>query len=283
MIDPAHQKQSVLGSGIGAQAGRDINIVGMQPGDVLTLCDFYWRTNFPTLQAEASAKSLEYVKDFAHRLRLRIDRDMSTIDTSRFAEPDVQAAINDAVQSCARRGPKANPDILSEIIAARVAGSESNFRELALNAAIKVVPLLTREQIALVTLIYALNHISLTGSPTLKELADYGAKLYQFCKSGLGLSPIQHSHLAYAGAASVEHLTVRNQYAVLQAAYPQLGANTPDAMKKLIQQSAPSLFNAIDGYERDHLDSIRLTSAGIAIGNAAADANFINLGFDWLT
>ncbi len=106
------QEQAVEGGSTAIQAAGDVHYHGLSIAEVRDYCTLLWRDNFPRLREEACLAAEQHVKDFASRLEARLVNDTPLISVDKFRDPDVQAAINDAVQASARNGQKANPEIL---------------------------------------------------------------------------------------------------------------------------------------------------------------------------
>lgn len=277
------QEQSAQGNSMALQAGRDVHVHGPSMPDVAALCMQLIDDNFPRLRAEANRTAEAHVRELAATLEKRIRADFAQIDVQKLSDPDVQATLNDAVQASARRGDKANPEILAAIISARLTAISTDFKDLVLSEAVHVVPRLTSAQIALISAVQAVTNLRITGTPTVEEIASMGKRLLPCVKSGFGLSEYQRAHLEYAGAASVNNLMGRDWYEEMNAVYKHLGLGSGAAFKALLERSAPSYAMLMDKYVVDHLDQVRLTSVGIAIASASLSNHVGQLGYAWLT
>lgn len=127
------QEQSAQGNSMALQAGRDVYVHGPSMPDVAALCIQLINDNFPRLREEASRTAEAHVRELAATLEKRIRADFAQIDVQKLSDPDVQATLNDAPQASARRGDKANPEILAAIISARLTAISTDFKDLVLS------------------------------------------------------------------------------------------------------------------------------------------------------
>src|SRR5690606_29883445 len=132
----------------------------------------------------------------------RLANDVTSIVLEKFKEPDVQAALNDAVQASARKGNAANPGVLSTLISERISKQSNDFKDTVISEAVQVVPRLTGQQIALLSFVHACRSMVYQGLPSVAALEPVGATALRFSAGGFGLSEAQKQHLQYAGAAS---------------------------------------------------------------------------------
>lgn len=262
------QQQNTEGNSTAIQAGRDVHIHGLSPSEVRELCVLFLRDNFPQLREEARKTAEEHVKTFAATLENRLVNDAASIVLEKFREPDVQAAINDAVQASARKGQAANPHILSTLIAERVARQTNDFKDMVLSEAVQVVPKLTSPQIALLSFVHVVRSVVFLALPNIAGLEPFGKTAIQFSSTGFGLSESQKQHLQYAGAASVNNILGGNIFEMLNTNYKYFGLANGAAFKEEIGNNAPSYLRLIDQFTEDKLFAVNLTSVGQAIACA---------------
>lgn len=262
------QEQSTESGSTALQAGRDINITGLSVSAVRELCVLFLRDNFPQLQAEAKRAAEEQVKAFAAGLEARLVNDAASIAFEKFRDPDVQSAINDAVQASARRGQAANPDILSTLISERVSQNSSEYKDMVVSEAVHVVSKLTRQQIALLAFVHVVRSV------VVEELSDRAdleifAKAVLTCTSpGFGLSESQKQHLQYTGVASVNNTLGGDVYEAKWKAFEYLGFTDAATFKASLPNDSPSYFCLLEQFSKENLFAVGLTSVGQAIAIA---------------
>jgi hypothetical protein len=273
MLGPK-QEQTTESGATALQAGRDINIHGLSVSEVRELCILFLRDNFPKLREEAKQIAEEQVRVFATNLEVRLANDAASIALEKFREPDVQAAINDAVQASARRGAAANPNVLSTLISERVAKHTNDYKDMVLSEAVHVVPRLTGQQIALLSFVHSVRSMIYQGLPNISGLEQVGRVALTFSSSSFGLSDSQKQHLQYAGAASVNNILGGDIFDIQRQEYKYLGFDDPAAFKAAVAAEAPSYMRLLEQYTADNLFAINLTSVGQAIALANI-SNFI--------
>ena len=263
------QDQIVEGGSTAIQAGRDVNYHGLAVAEVRELCTLFLKNNFPELREEARRTAEEHVRAFASTLETRLVNDAASIVLDKFKEPDVQAAINDAVQATARKGAAANPTILSTLISERVAQKSNSYKDIVISEAVQAAPRLTSAQISLLSFVHFIKSITIQHMPSAAALESYGQIALAFSSPGFGLSESQRQHLQYAGVASVNNLFGGDIYEELnKASYKYFGHADGSAFKQAISSGAPSFAKLLDQFNTENLFPINLTSVGQAIAIA---------------
>lgn len=268
------QQQTTESGSTALQAGRDINITGLSVSEVRELCILFLRDNFPQLREEAKRTAEEQVRAFATGLEARLANDAASIALEKFREPDVQAAINDAVQASARRGTAANPTILSTLISERVARNTNDYKDMVLSEAVHVVPKLTGQQIALLSFVHCVRSMIYQGLPHINALEQVGRVALAFSSPGFGLSESQKQHLQYAGAASINNILGGDIFDIQRQEYKYFGIADAASFKSALRTGAPSYLRLLEQFTTDNLFAISLTSVGQAIALANV-SNFI--------
>ncbi len=263
------QDQIVEGGSTANQAGRDIIYNGLSVSEVRELCALFLKNNFPELQEEARRTTEEYVKAFALNLEARLVNDAASIVLDKFKQPDVQAAINDAVQATARKGAAANPEILCALISERVAQKSNSYKDIVISEAVNVAPRVTAAQISLLSFVHFIRSVTIQNMPNAAALEPFGQIALHFSSPGFELSESQRQHLQYAGVASVNNLYGGDIYEELnKASYRYFGHNDVSEFKQALSSGAPSFAKLLDQFNTENLFPINLTSVGQAIAIA---------------
>lgn len=284
MVGDKEQNQKVDNGSIAIQAGRDVHHHGLTIAEVKEICTLILRDNFPQLREEARRTAEENVQNFANLLERRLVNDTASIVLDKFREPDVQAAINDAVQASARKGKLSNPDILSTLISERVARTTNDYKDIVLSEAVQVVPRLTHSQIGLLSFVHFVKSVSIQSLQSIASLETWGQKALVFSTPGFGLSQSQWQHIQYAGAASINNLVGGNIYSSLsESTYKYLQPPAGTSFKEAVNQQAPSYAKLLDQFNTENLFRIELTSVGQAIAIANISNYFGKMDYTiWL-
>lgn len=263
------QNQNVGSSGLALQAARDIHYHGPSVTEIKELCELFLEKNFPILRQEAIQAAQQQVKDFSAVLEKTLIKNSADLMIEKFREPDVQAAINDAVQACARKGAKASPDLLSNLIVERISKQSSDYKDIVLNEAIQVIPRLTPNQISFIAFHHFCTSISVGGLTNTAQLEDFGRKVLAITENGIKLSDSQKKHIEYTGALTISALSRGDIYDMLAAdAYKYLNFENGAQFKAALTYSAPSFNKLLAAYETEQISNISLTSVGQAIALA---------------
>ncbi|WP_283597589.1 LPO_1073/Vpar_1526 family protein [Photobacterium phosphoreum] len=280
------QKQNVEAEGIAIQAGQNVTLTqnnGMSFSEVKELCLLFLRDNFPALREEAIKAAEDNVRSFSEKLESKIVESSQNIVLEKFKDPDVQATINDAVQACARKGERANTEILTNLITKRVSSNSNDFLNIVLSEAVLVAPKLTKQQISYLSLIHYLTSCSINGVVHISAIEPMSINVFTAVVSGFGVSESQKQHLQYAGACSIVRMSRVNIYdGWMNSSYKSLGYTDLNKFKSDIIGFCPFTERLLNEFDKDsYSGEISLTSVGqaIAIANLATMAK----GMDYST
>lgn len=276
------QAQTVGSGAVAIQATGNVSM-GMSFTEVRELCQLFLENNFPALRAEAKAAAEERVQDFSAKLEKRIVDAVAQIDPAKFRDPDVQACLNDAVLSAARRGEAANPDVLCTLVAERISAKSSPFKDIVLSEAVQVVPKLTAEQISLLCLTFFVQSMSFNGIPHLAVLESPGLQVKTLVERCRGISHSQKQHVQYAGACSVLNIVSHDPFEMVWNSYKRFGHADLESFKTDLRKTAPTFVEIIELYAETKLWGVTLTSVGQAIALASLSSKLPELDFSvWL-
>jgi hypothetical protein len=263
------QDQSASAGAVAIQAGGNVNYHGLSVAEVKELCGLFLKNNFPELREEAKRAAQQHVESFAAGLEAKLVNDAATIVLNKFAEPDVQATINDAVQASARKGQGASPQILASLISERVSIGASDYKDIVLSEAVKVVPRLTAQQIALISLVQFVKSMTISNQPAIGSLEPFGRVALAFSSPGFNLSDSQKQHIQYSGACSVNQLVGGDIFEALRSgSYAYFGVPDTPSFKSTLQSQAPSFYALLEQAHKENVFAINLTSVGQAIAIA---------------
>jgi len=195
------EKQTVGDNSLGVQAGNNVVIhvtnTGLTAADVREICLLLFKENFPHLKAEAVEAAKANVDAYIPILESRIKASIDKIDFQKLAEPDIQASINESVQAAAKKGEKADLGILSELVTARMRSDTPEFLSLVAEEAIRLIPRLTKQQVAFVTLCHYLTSVKHEGLSNIDQLENFAKAFFHLFKEGFAISQPNILHLEY--------------------------------------------------------------------------------------
>ncbi|WP_418132532.1 LPO_1073/Vpar_1526 family protein [Variovorax sp. 375MFSha3.1] len=270
------QGQVVAANSTALQAARDINVHGLSLADVETAFKFFFENNFPRLQEEARIQAEKYVRQFAETLARDLDSSAQNVLIAKFGDPDVQAAMVDAVNACARKGSAANTNVLSGLIVQRMAAANSSFLDIVLSEAVTVVPKLTGEQIGFLALVHSRNNVRVE-VPTWNSLQTLAMMALPTVRLGAKLGESQKLHLIYAGAMSRKPIRLHADDP-FAAPYSELRSHFAAAelkdFKSQALSEAPAYCELMGLWHEAAGSDFDLTSVGIAIACAVLAPGF---------
>ena len=282
------QEQKVGSESTAIQAGGNVTIIqnnGLSATEVRELCLQLLRENFPILREEAIEEAKRNVQKLAISLESQIIERAEEIVFEKFADPDVQATINDAVKASARRGEKANPSLLVDLIIERASSSTNDFKNIVISEAVTVVPKITKPQIAYLSFIHYMTDMSFQGLKHISELELYSAPALSVVSEGFNLSSSQKKHLEYAGTCSIAHtLSVDIYSGWMNESYKYMGYTNLEEFKSDISAFSPTSKTLLDTFDKDSKEGeVRLTSVGQAIAIANLSTTIKKMDYSiWL-
>ena len=269
------QEQKVGSDSTAIQAGGDVTITqnkGLSVAEVKELCLLFLRENFPILREEARKEAEENVQKFAVSLESKIIERSEEILLEKFADPDVQAAINDAVQANARKGERANPSILVDLIIERTSFTKDDFRDIVLSEAITVVPKLTKSQISYLSFIHYMTKMHVKDRKHISQLEQYSRTILSAVSESFDLSESQKKHIQYTGACSilsVVGLEIDVYDIWMNHHYKDMEYTDIEKFKSDLAGFSPSSKILLDVFDKDNKNNVvTLTSVGQAIAIA---------------
>ena len=281
------QDQSVGAESTAIQVGGDLTVVqnqGLSLSDVEQICLLIFEKNFPTLLEKAVEAAKNNVQEFAKALKAEIGKKSKKINLAQFADPDVQAAICDAVQATARKGEKANPAVLVDLITERVSFSKNDYKNIVISEAVTVVPKLTKAQIAYLSFILYMTSVSIKNLPDLSGLEPVSREVLSLVSAGFNLSDSQRRHIEYAGACSIASIGLGIYDIWTNHAYKYMGYTNMEKFKNDIAAFSPSSQTLLDIFDQGSGNGhVKLTSVGEAIAIANLSRTSVKLDYSiWL-
>lgn len=265
------QEQNVAENSSAIQAAGNVTVNnGLSVTEVKELCLLFLKDNFPALRDEAVREAEVNVREFAQELEEKIVQNAQFITLDKFKDPDVQAAINDAVQASARRGKKANTNVLVDLITERASVSASDFKDIVLSEAVLVVPKLTKEQISYLSFIHYMTHCGRNGLQHVSQLEPLSRMALNAVSAGFNLSDSQKRHIQFAGTCSIVsmmHIDIYEGWT--NTLFKGLGYKDKEKLKSDVAQFSPSTKILLEEFDKDSKGGqVTLTSVGQAIAIA---------------
>lgn len=249
------------------QAKRDINIThqGMDYQNVKQLCLDLIHDNFPKLQKEAMKQVNENVMALASELKTEIGKKQAVTDPQKLAQPDVQSALNEAVQGAAKKGKKADLNLLASLVASRIDKGNSDLLDITIEEAIRLTPKLTREHINFLSIKHFVSSMTIqVPNVTFGHLEQFAAPVLAAFGKNCVLSVPNIQYLAGVGVLDFNPMFGHDAYDIQFKGYPSLAENTQE-FKDRAKGQAPSLNRLLELYEKENFSSSSLNSFGQVI------------------
>lgn len=212
----AQAQQSLVGTQHVANNGAGIQVAS-QFGDVhfhngLTLADAtglfrqMFDLNLPKLTQTAKNEAVRLVEEFKEEFVKKAEKvALTETETTRFAQPDVQYALNASVSTAARRDSSEMRKVLAGLLVKRVRCEGEDLRTIALSEAAQVVGRVTVDQLRAIALTFMLRYTKRSKILTVEQLKAYFEMLKPLIPTKIGNADFQH--LAYSQCASINEIS----------------------------------------------------------------------------
>ena len=261
------------------QAKRDINIThqGMDYNNVKQLCLDLIHDNFPKLQEEAMKQVNENVMALAGELKSEIAKKQAVINPEKLAQPDVQAALNEAVQGAAKKGKKTDLNLLANLVASRIDRGNSDLLDITIEEAIRLTPKLTRDHINFLSVKHFVSSMTIqVPNVAFIHLEQFAAPVLAAFSRNCVLSVPNIRYLAGVGVLDFNPMFGHDAYDAQFKGYPSLAENTQE-FKEKVKIQAPSLNKLLELYEKEKFSSANLNSFGQVIALTNLNRIFGNI------
>lgn len=128
------------------------NYNGLQIKDVVPLVQALVKSELEVCKLQAENTVLHRFNEFTASLESELDKKVSD-KISRFAEPAMQFAVREATVGYLKSGDPEEREALIDLLIERVKEEERTSKQFLIDEAIKVIPKLSRENLAVLTLI----------------------------------------------------------------------------------------------------------------------------------
>lgn len=204
MFEKQQQKQEVTEGAVAIQAGNNVNLnVGLTFSEVKEICHLLFQENFPKLCEIAEQTAIQNVENYLSNLENKFIENLNRIDFNKIKDPDVQYSLNEIISASARKGDKIDSDVLSELIIERISISSNDIISIVCSEAMKIVPKLTGEHIAFLSLCHYLSSIQHNNFQHIEQFESLGKTILQLVQNGIDISDSNKTYLHYTGTLSI--------------------------------------------------------------------------------
>lgn len=265
------QKQETSEGAMALQAGNDILItqnVGLTFTEVKEIFHLLLTDNFPKLREIAAQTATQNIENYLVRLETKFIENFDKIDSEKIKDPDVQYSFNEVVEASARKGQNIDSDILSELIIERISKNTTDLISIVSSEAIKILPKLTSQHIAYVTLLHYLNSVRHPNYTNISQFEPIAAKILNLTSTGCNLSESNKEYLQYAGIMTRVGISEDNYLVFIKQSYSFLNSYSDEDLSMILKKDAPSFYTLSELYKSNLYGEV-LTAVGkmIAIAN----------------
>lgn len=262
-MTPLGQAQTTSEGSLGLQAGRDLNVnIGPSVSEIRMLVDTFLQTNLPALREAAKIEAQKNIDKFLTEFVAQLG-DSTRASAQEFAKPDAQNSFDEALRGCALKGEDADIELVSRILIERLSSASKPLLKLVCEEAIRVLPNLTRPQIAYLALIQYTKSVKHNGLITVSMLEDFHRRILPLVEPGFRLSPANRQYLASLGLLTINPVADANLLSQnLRTNYPFL----PPTDEQIVAHGGQSIVKIIEEYGAVGAPTAFLTSTGQLIG-----------------
>jgi len=247
-------------------AGNASISYGLAFSEVKELVNLFLAENLPKLRQEAMDAAAKNVCNLLCILETDLTKVFQSIDQQKFADPDVQGSINDAVLATAKGGSRSHPEILADLILERAKAMTDDFVSLVARESIIIVPKLTAPQISFLSLVTFLRRMRVMTATSIQHIEMFTASAMPAFEAGYGLSDANKMHLQFAGCANIINIFANNEIENWKQTYPLLSEMSNEALVSHIETNFPCMNKLRLSSETDKIAQFTLTSVGQMIG-----------------
>lgn len=268
-MSPLGQVQNVSDNSVAAQSGRDTNITiqGVSVSEVKLLVDAFVQSHLPALRAAARDAAEQNAQRFLQCFVSELSKSQ-TASAQEFTKPDAQNSFNDAVRGCALKGDDADIDLVAQMLVERLSSTDKPVLKLVSEAAIRALPVITREHIALLTLLHFGRYVKLNSVTTVAQLNAFFAHVLPLVRPAFSVSDASKRYLESVGVLSVNEVADANILpGNMRQHYPFLPAADDDLRKA----GGEAILEFLDAHAKMRAQVLFPTSVGqlIAVKNLA--------------
>lgn len=262
-MTPLGQSQEATEGSLALQAGRDMNLnVGPSVTEVRMIVEAFVQGHLPALQQAAREEAQRNVDKFLSEFVSQLGR-TTRVSASEFARPDTQSAFNEALRGCALKGDDSDMALVSRVLVERLAAVDKPLLKLVCEAAIRVLPALTKAQIAYLAFIQYTKSVKHNGLVSTAALEAIFQRIFPLVEPGFRLSPANRQYLASSGLLTINPVADANLFSSnLRQHYPFL----PPTDDQLRSDGAVSILRILEEYGVVEAPTAFLTSTGQLVG-----------------
>ena len=231
--------------------------VGMSFGEVEKIVYLLLKENFPTLKKEAAEEAQKNVQKYLEKLNDEFKKNLKKIDIQKFANPEIQYDLNEAVTGSARRGEKADLEILAKLVIEKVSIKSTDIMSLTISEAISVLPKLTKNQIDFISFVQYARYFKFEEVRDLKDLELKNILLMKLSDS-FYVSDAEKKYLQYTGILYELNIMSNDYFKTCKENYPIL----KDINIEQVKVEAPNFYNVIELYKTLKVPQINLSAVG---------------------
>jgi hypothetical protein len=257
------QSQDARDGAVAVQASGDVTVnFGLSVPDVRALVDTFLQTSLPALQEAARAEARRNTEVFLNEFVRQLGA-TSRVSADEFAKPDAQASLSEALKGCALKGEDADVALVSRLLIERLSAAGKPLLKLVCEQAIRVLPNLTKPQIAYLAFMQYTKSVKHNGLDALSTLEALHALLLPLVEPGFQLSPANRQYLASHGLMVINPVADANLLPQnMRTSYPFL----PPTDDEIATQGGHSIFKFMQEYAAVEGPTSYLTSTGQLIG-----------------
>jgi hypothetical protein len=226
-----NQEQSGGDGAVNAQAGRDVVVNGITASDALEIADGVFWKNFLTMSGAAEdvlrVRVERIIHDFVQKLQAENPAGLSSMN-----DPDMLRTLYAAEEGYACSGEDDLEEALLDLLLDRAGQTERDLKTLVLNQAVSTLPKLSKQQRAILAVLFFTDNPSYAGPFNLESFYGYVADcLVPFVE----LLPEKSSEIGYmaytgvgsiaAGSITLEDMFYRSEYGFFTNGFTREGTD----------------------------------------------------------
>ena len=225
VIENAIQQVKVLNMSITVNAPKIIATQGdvhyqqgISYGDVRQIFFDLFKNNWPQLQKAAQETAEKRVGEFVDEFTKQAKGKLSEVELNKFADPDLQYVMNQAIKSVARKDAPYSKTHLAVLLIKRIKNDAIELKSLVYNEAIDTISKLTKDQLDILTLCFLMFYSKNWKIISLRTFNEYLDTFMAPFKNYRD-SRAQFQHIEFTGCGTMA-ITTRDALNVFMNSYP---------------------------------------------------------------
>jgi len=190
---------------------------GLSYKDVKDLCLDLITDKLDSYKEEASVEAKKREEKLRNDFINQLEKENIKLDE--FKNPSMQLCYIEAQKGYISYGDDISEEVLIELLKTRISESNKNILQISLNEAVKVAPLLMKNHLDALSLLFFVKEMSIMGVKTREELIEFIKKFFITFTKNNTLNKIDFEHLEYNKCITKIEIVKTDIFSIMKQKY----------------------------------------------------------------